>query len=304
MKKTHKKVFGLLGLVLVAAMTLFAVFMPEDKASAATATSYSDNISVVVIDEVPSVIITSPTSEEDVTSRNTPIHMSYTNLNHYTVTVTYTDEDGVEHTEVIDDVSPTEESGDVTYDFGPIAEQYGYGHYKVTLTGVGIDGSSVEDSVEFEHVAATADIKPNGEDGKVDIDLDYGDDDSKTEDEKVEKVEIEILDSDGNPIPGVPPIVVTPPTDHVVIDLSEYDLPDGDYIIKVTPYNKNGDVLPGGNSVRVHYDGSIVVPSTADTGGLFKGLNISSTDYLVTGLGVFLVVGIGGLVFVGKRNRR
>ena len=58
-----------------------------------------------------------------------------------------------------------------------------------------------------------------------------------------------------------------------------------------------------GNEPAPEEDEDIVVPSTADTGGLFKNLNISRTDYLVTGIGLFLVVGIGSIVFISKHNR-
>ena len=309
MKKTHKKVFGLLGLVLVAAMTIAAAFMPTPGASAATSTSFSDNISVRVIDEVPSVTIVSPTSGEEVISRDDPIQVSYTNLSHYTVTITYTDESGVEHTEVLEDVDPTESSGDLTYDFRPIAEQYGYGNYKVTFTGVGVDGSEVSDSVAFEYIAAEAEIKEAEEGGvenpsEIEIDLNYDDDDTLPEDERVAEIRVEVFDDNGNPVAEIPVITVYPPEKKVTIDFDKYGVPSGYYTIVVTPYNAKGEELYRKSSFRVYYDGKIVVPSTADTGGLFKDLNISSTDYLITGLGVFLVVGIGGLVFVGKRNRR
>ena len=305
MKKTHKKAFGLLGLALVVVMTAVAALIPGPETSAATSTSFSDNISVTVIDEVPSAKIISPTSGEEVVSRDNPIQVNYTNLNRFTVTITYTDEDGTEHTEVIADETPTEGSGTASVDYSTVAQQYGYGSYRVTLAGEGMDGSVVEDSVEFTYEAAEVDIQADGESGEISIDLNYDNDDpTLTDEEKVDKIEVEILDKDGNPIPGVDPIVVMPPADHVDIDFNEYGLPEGDYIIAVNVYNKNGELLPGSKRMTVHYNGSIVVPSTADTGGLFKGLNISSTDYLITGIGVFLVVGIGGLILINKRSKK
>ena len=44
-------------------------------------------------------------------------------------------------------------------------------------------------------------------------------------------------------------------------------------------------------------DEDIVVPNT---GGLFESLNISQSDYLITGLIIFFVVGVGGAIFIAK----
>ena len=42
-----------------------------------------------------------------------------------------------------------------------------------------------------------------------------------------------------------------------------------------------------------------------DTGGLFAGLNISKSDYLITGLAIFFLTGITGLFFIiRKKNKR
>lgn len=313
MKKTHKKVFGLLGLALVVSMTAVAALIPAPETSAATSTSFTDNISVRVIDSVPSINVVSPASGEEVTSRDNPIVIDYTNLKRYTVTITYTDEDGNEHTEVIDDVTTTpetEESGTISYDFRPIAETYGYGNFTVTLTGEGLDGSAVEDSVDFEYIATEVEIEGMDDHGglenpsEVKIDLNYDDDDSLSDDDRIAQIIVEVFDENGNRVEEIPTIVVTPPQKQVVINFEQYDIPSGYYTIKVTPYSVSGKVLYKETKFTVYYDGSIVVPSTADTGGLFKGLNISSTDYLITGVGVFLVIGIGGFVFVSKRNKR
>ena len=294
-------------------MTAVAVVLPGPEASAATSSSFSDNISVRVIDEVPSINVISPTSGEEVTSRSNPIVIDYTNLKRYTVTITYTDEDGNEHTEVIDDVTTTPETegfGTISYDFRPIAEEFGYGKFKVTLSGEGLDGSSVEDSVDFEYIATEATIEGESGEGGIDnpgevtIDLNYDNDDpTLSDDEKVAQIVVEVFDENGNRVDAIPQIIVTPPQKQVTVKFDEYGIPSGYYTIVVTPYNAKGNALYKQTKFTVYYDGSIVVPSTADTGGLFKGLNISSSDYLITGVGVFLVVGVGGLVLIAKRSK-
>lgn len=313
MKKTQKKIFGLLGLGLVVGMTAVAVILPGPEASAATSTSFTDNISVRVLDEVPSATILSPSSGEEVVSRDNPIVIDYTNMKRYTITITYTDEDGNEHTKVIADETTTPETegaGTISQDFRPYAEEFGYGKYTVKVTGEGLDGSDVEDSVDFEYVAVRGDIENPGSEGGIDnpteitIDLDYDDEDTSLgEDDKVTQIVIEVFDDNGNRVDAIPTIVATPPQKQVTIDFEKYGVPSGYYTIVLTPYNAKGNALYKELRFRVYYDGSIVVPSTADTGGLFKGLNISSSDYLITGIGVFLVVGIGGLVLIAKRSK-
>ena len=48
-------------------------------------------------------------------------------------------------------------------------------------------------------------------------------------------------------------------------------------------------------------DDFLAVPNT---GGLFGALNISKTDYLITGVIVFLLTGIFGAVFIAKRQKK
>ena len=300
MKKIQKRILGLLGLVLVAVMTVVAAFMPGPDASAVDTTSVTDTIQVRVLDETPSVTILSPSSGSITSSLDEPIKIGYVYLKEYHVTITYVDSEGVEHTEPLADVTTPDETGEHTYSFREIGEEYGYGKYIIRVTGKGLDGSSVQDSVGFEYAAITADAAMNDDTGTASVDLTYDTDDpGLDEDEKVAKVVIRIEDENGNAIPGIAPIVVNAPTKHVEIPFDEYGLPSGIYRLVLTPYNASGEELYRKIVLFVKYD-EMLVP---DTGGLFKGLNISQTDYLITGLGVFLVVGIGGIVFMSKRGK-
>ena len=57
MKKTKKRVLGLLGLVLVIITTIFAAFLPGPEASAEGGiTSVTDTISVRVVGSVPDIL--------------------------------------------------------------------------------------------------------------------------------------------------------------------------------------------------------------------------------------------------------
>ena len=135
------------------------------------------------------------------------------------------------------------------------------------------------------------------------MDLDFDQDqESLTEDLKIDQVILRIYDKDGNEVTTISPIIVKPPVGRVEIPFDKE--PAGEYIIVAQPYNSAGEALFETVIMRVTYDGKeIVVPSTADTGGLFKNLNISKVDYLITGIGFFLVVGIGSIIFINKRGK-
>ena len=83
MKKTQKKICGLLGLALVVTMTIIAAFLPGPGATAATSTETSDTITVTVIDSIPYATITNPKSGDEIVSLDTPINIDYRNMEHY-----------------------------------------------------------------------------------------------------------------------------------------------------------------------------------------------------------------------------
>ena len=307
MKKTQKKIVGLFGLVLVVAMTIIATFLPSPGASALS--TLTDNITVVVVSNEPSATISSPASGETFLTPEHDIVIDYSHLNSYKIIVTYTDINGVETTETYVEENAPAEHGPASYDFRSIAERYGYGDYVITLEAEGDDGSALGDSIEFQYIAIEAEPSKDEETGKTYVDLDFDQDqESLTEDLKIDYIIINVYDKDGNIVESMSPITIKPPVGRVEIPFGE-DMPAGDYILVAQPYNAAGEEY---NTVvmKVTYDGEeeeeeedIVVPDTADTGGLFKNLNISRTDYLITGIGVFLVVGIGSIIFMSKRGK-
>lgn len=312
MKKTHKKILGLFGLVFVVAMTVFATFLPSPGASALS--TMTDHITVVVLGDEPTASIDNPDSGDKFLTPDQVIEINYGNIKSYRVVLTYTDENGVETTATIIENNTPAEHGPDSYNFRSIAETYGYGTYVFRLEAVGNDDSALGDAVEFEYVAIEADSSSESESGNPYVDLDFDEDqDSLTEDLKIDQVVITVYDKDGNPVEDMPPIVVKPPVGQVEIPFDDYGIPAGEYTLVVQPFNAAGDKLFETIAVTVEYDGKkvepapeeedIVVPSTADTGGLFKNLNISKSDYLITGLGLFLIVGISSIVFISKHNR-
>ena len=131
------------------------------------------------------------------------------------------------------------------------------------------------------------------------------------DEEKVDTIVINVYDEDGNLVEGLSPIVVEAPNKSVVIPFDDpnLDLPSGNYTLVVQAYNADGVELYRENSLVVYYE-KIEIPDTAvpdteapDTGGFFRNFNISRTDYLLTGLTIFTIVGISGAVFISRRGR-
>ena len=106
-----------------------------------------------------------------------------------------------------------------------------------------------------------------------------------------------IYDKDGNLLFTMPDAFKNGRT--VVIPMNGLD--SGDYTAVITFKNKYGRLVGNTKIIKIRYDagGAIIVP---DTGNFFQGLNISREDYLITGLIVFMVVGVVAFGVV-KRKR-
>lgn len=110
--------------------------------------------------------------------------------------------------------------------------------------------------------------------------------------------EVKVYDKDGNLIMTIPDGY----KDGSGITIPFAGLDWGDYTVKISfrnQYNKPvGDIYV----YKVSWYGNVPVP---DTGGFFQGLNISREDYLITGLAVFMIIGVVafGIVARNKRNK-
>ena len=113
MKKTQKKVLGLLGLVLVVAITVIAAVLPGPEASATA--SVTDTISVRVVGSVPNVTILGIDNGEIITSPNQTFTVEYENSNIVTVTLKHIDLDGETHTYLLDEKEVDYYPGSETY---------------------------------------------------------------------------------------------------------------------------------------------------------------------------------------------
>ena len=296
MKKTKKRVLGLLGLALVIITTIFAAFLPNPEASAEGGiTSVTDTISVRVVGSVPDILNIKPVSGSVFIYPDQDLSFDYENVEYLTVTIYYTDKDDVEH--VIPLLEKDDPESFVNYIPGTystsldlLAEDYGYGEYRVEIVGIGFNDIKDFETIEFAFYPVVGEAN-EAEDGKVYLDLQYD-----TENENINTIGINIYDENGNLVNTLSPITVNSPDMRVELPFAENNLPTGNYRIEITAYNAEGEALYKPYITYYYYE-MIPVPNT---GTLFSNLNISRTDYLVTGLMIFFVAAILGIVFVTK----
>lgn len=306
MKKHTKKILGFSGLAVVAATTVFAAALPGPEVSAATESSFTDTLNVRVVGSVPDVNVVSPASGSVFTVGSVqPIRIEYENIENVLATLKYTDADGIEHMITLDDSIVDYTAGTISYDLNLRDPQFGYGRYVLSVSGVGYGGVSDEEIVTFEYLPVDATLSEDPETGNVNVDLEYDPDDGTgTGTGDVASIEIDIFDENGNKITPPSPITVTPPQTSIEIPFDDYNLPSGTYTIAITAYGADGEELYKSFLLYYVYE-AIQVPATGtpDTGGFFQNLNISQSDYLITGVGFFLIVGIAGAIYVAKNKK-
>ena len=296
MKKTKQRVLGLLGLALVIITTIFAAFLPNPEASAEGGiTSVTDTISVRVVGSVPDILNIKPVSGSVFIYPDQDLSFDYENVEYLTITIYYTDKDDVEH--VIPLLEKDDPESFVNYIPGTystsldlLAEDYGYGEYRVEIVGIGFNDIKDFETIEFAFYPVVGEAN-EAEDGKVYLDLQYD-----TENENINTIGINIYDENGNLVNTLSPITVNSPDMRVELPFAENNLPTGNYRIEITAYNAEGEALYKPYITYYYYE-MIPVPNT---GTLFSNLNISRADCLVTGLIIFFVAAILGIVFVTK----
>ena len=307
MKKTQKNLLGMFGLSIVVAPTVFAACLPGPAASAAG--SVTDTVTVRVVGDEPKVDITGVESGSVITNGDQTAEIIFEVVDELVVELKYTDKDGHVSTDIIHHQNYDYEPDDITIPLNLL--DVGYGEYVITAIGYGPDGMYDDDAITFEYIPVAGTATPNEETGDPVVDLDFVPGDG-THPNGVETIIINVYDEDGNLIDELSGIEVNKNDDQITLPFSENGLPDGNYTIELIALNANGDELYKPYIIDFKYTGGgeePVVPDSGktdvpDTGGLFSGLNISNSDYLITGLLIFFTVGIGGAIFIVKRNQK
>ncbi len=304
MKKAHKKVLGTLGLVVVAAMTAFAAFVPVPITQAVS--GVTDTVVVRVVSADANIYVTDPENETIFTGPEQTATYNYDNVNQATVTIEYVNGDGTTEPPItIKTFTPSEGYGTDTASFNFDDFGYGFGDYIIRVIGEGKDGVTHKDSVKVSYLPVTAAVEEDEETGDADVSLNY-----EISSLDIDTLELNVYDLDGNLITELSPIKVAKPGKNVVIPFSETNLPAGKYIIAVTALDGNGNPLQEPYDLIFNYR-PVEVPDTGggsdadapNTGGIMATLNVSKTDYLITGLLVFTIVGIVGASVVLKERK-
>jgi hypothetical protein len=301
MKKIQKRFLGYSGLALLTAVTIYAAFLPNPNVSAAS--SITDTITVRVIGNAPSAEVVTPASGETTAHPNWPINIDYENTRTLDVTLEYKDRNGNIRTKLLRS-GPVEggETGSLSFDFGPLGEEFGFGDYTLRLSGIGIDNVGLQgDSVNFMYVPVLADVTQDADSGKTFVDLDY-DPYSEEGPGKVASLEINVYDENGQLVEALSPIIVNAPNKKVEIPFSAHDIKSGKYRIDIIAYGVEQDELYSPYITSTEYEpNDVAVPNT---GSLFSTLNASKTDFLITGAGIFIIIGVSSFIYVLKRSKQ
>ena len=300
MKKTQKKIFGFLGLVLVVAITFLAACLPSSETSAIS--TMTDTLTVRVVSSAADVNLTSPESGTVTTEAEHVFALNYANVSRVTLILSKTELDGTVNTFTLATYDVDFGVGEEQYSINLQDPTFGFGEYVIKLQGEGTGGMADEDSVAFSYYPVVAEVIEDEDTGNLSLGLDYQAYDSSDPSGpgKVSEIEISVYDEGGNLVEGLSPIMVTPPATSVRLPFEDYDLPSGKYTIKTTAYDKDGNELYKAYINHV-IQNAVPVP---DTGSPFKALNISRADYLITGIIIFLLTGIFGAVFIAKRQKK
>ena len=345
MKKTHKKVFGLFGLVIVAAVTIFAAFLPSP--TKAVTTTVTDTIKVRVVGSTPAISADGIESGEVLADGTQTITIPYENLENVKIDVKYVDANGNEYNFNLLDVPVNYAAGEMsltinfltgeyTYTYTyyddateqevtvtvpgegeatPIMEHYGYGEYTFEIGGNGYGGvpvTPVELPFGVSPVGSGTSIVVEDDNGtdRYYLEVDYNGSGSETPGPgEVAWMEVEVYKGTGENKEKVdiqPPLIIYAPATRIEIPFEELGLENGDYTIEVTAYDSDGNIIykKPAFSFVYNYSGYLPPARTADTGGMMGNLNISKTDYIITGLIVFGVIGISGAIFISKHDKK
>lgn len=305
MKKTRKKILGIVGLTLVMIMTVCAVLLPESGASALDTNPVTDEVKVRVVGSVPMVSLIYPEDGAIYVDPSQHFAFEYENVETTTTEVRYTDADGVEHIYTIDTVDPDYHPGtSEDYPLDLLSERYGYGDYKIVTKGVGFGGVTAEDTVAFSFYPVYGDIENTPQNGSYRLNLHY-----LADSEDLASIRINVYDANGNLVTVLSPVEVTPPTDEVELDFAAKGLPSGEYTVEIVGLDAEGEELSVPYTINLTYnedkkeapeDASVPVP---DTGRFFGMGSVSGSDLIVTSLAVFVAAATVAIALIIRTKK-
>lgn len=314
MKGKKKQLLGFFGLALVIAMTAVAYSLPAPGAAAQDL-----NISVTVTAEAGSARIISPANGAVLTGHSTTMSVSYNKIRSMSTSMTCKNASGEEVFKETRNATLTGQTGVVNETY-TLPEDAGDVSCVASMSSQGLNGEPYDDSVSFSFRAmslpdpGTPDDpnKPSEDPDKPSEDFD--DDNNPIVDitvsDDVEQVSVQVFDVDKNPVfvdenGNAKPLLTTKDAFKdgkltITLPMSDYKAKPGKYVAYFTATNSKGEVV----SVNEYWFEYVPKVETPGTGSIFKDMNLSRADYLVTGLVAFGAVAGFAVYLVFRKSRR
>ena len=311
-----KSIIGALG---IAGLTLLGGLALTNQTYAQEATSSEVTVQVTVLPNGQSVAIKSPTSDSKVLENQVPLNIDFTKSKTIEYEIKLTDKDGTTTTianETVD-VSNAGAANSGSKKIPLDMQQLTNGVFGKVSIKVTVDGKAeTADTVEFNYVPVDVEKTQVNSNGYTGFRITHA--------AGVAKVKVTLKDKAGHKI-GDKEIEITDPvamTNGGTIELNSEEinnkLDKGDYTLEVTALNGAGDDLAKPELTNFKFTGKEEpakpatpdkndgkkVPAIPNTGGsVFAGMNLSSSDFLASGIAVFVFLSLLAVVFLKKGKK-
>ena len=315
-----KSIIGALG---IAGLTLLGGLALTNQTYAQEATSSEVTVQVTVLPNGQSVAIKSPTSDSKVLDNQIPLNIDFTKSKTIEYEIKLTDKDGTTTTLTNQtvDVSNAGAANSGSKKIPLDMQQLTNGVFGKVSIKVTVDGKAeTADTVEFNHVPVAVEKTQTNERGYTGFRIAHA--------AGVAKVKVTLKDKSGHKV-GDKEIEITDPTAMTnggTIELNSEDinnkLDKGDYTLEVLALNGAGDDLekpelasfkftgkdepakPEDKPATPGKNGGKKTPAVPNTGGsVFAGMNLSSSDFLASGIAVFAFLSLLAVVFLKKGKK-
>ena len=311
-----KSIIGALG---IAGLTLLGGLALTNQTYAQEATSSEVTVQVTVLPNGQSVAIKSPTSDSKVLDNQIPLNIDFTKSKTIEYEIKLTDKDGTTTTianETVD-VSNAGAANSGSKKIPLDMQQLTNGVFGKVSIKVTVDGKAeTADTVEFNYAPVAVEKTQTNERGYTGFRIAHA--------AGVAKVKVTLKDKAGHKV-GDKEIEITDPvamTNGGTIELNSEEinnkLDKGDYTLEVTALNGAGDDLAKPELTNFKFTGKEEpakpatpdknngkkVPAIPNTGGsVFAGMNLSSSDFLASGIAVFAFLSLLAVVFLKKGKK-
>ena len=315
-----QSIIGALG---IAGLTLIGGLALTNQTYAQEATSSEVTVQVTVLPNGQSVAIKSPTSDSKVLENQVPLNIDFTKSKTIEYEIKLTDKDGTTTTianETVD-VSNAGAANSGSKKIPLDMQQLTNGVFGKVSIKVTVDGKAeTADTVEFNYVPVAVEKTQTNPRGYTGFRIAHA--------AGVAKVKVTLKDKSGHKV-GDKEIEITDPTAMTnggTIELNSEDinnkLDKGDYTLEVVALNGAGDDLekpelanfkftgkdepakPEDKPATPGKNGGKKTPAVPNTGGsVFAGMNLSSSDFLASGIAVFAFLSLVAVVFLKKGKK-